>query len=211
MEVWNNKCLSDLKGEIWKDVVGFEGIYQVSNLGRVKSLSRVVNTWNAYKTLPTIIMSQRHRNGYLACNLSNVHRLVARAFIDNPDGKQYVNHKDGNKKNNIAENLEWVTALENVQHAWDNNLSNDETRRKMSKKAKMRVGKRNNCWRGYVCMYDLENNFICSFETLKHAEIWIKENTIWKKADKGNISLVCNGKLEKVYGFTFKYQKEVKS
>jgi hypothetical protein len=104
----------DLYWEIWKPIIGFEGLYEVSNLGRVRSLRR------------KIIMSARKRNdGYMSCTLSNggivknklIHRLVAEAFIPNNEDKPEVNHVDGNKQNNFKNNLQWVTASENQRHS----------------------------------------------------------------------------------------------
>ncbi len=123
--------------ERWKDITGYEGLYQVSNLGRVKSLPRKIPGRNQFGasfmvTTKEKIMhpSQVGRGwkegaGYLSVNLTslakknrrkNVHRLVAEAFIPNPDGKPEVNHKDGDKQNNHIDNLEWVTKKENMQH-----------------------------------------------------------------------------------------------
>lgn len=109
--------------EIWKDIEGFEGSYQVSNLGRVNSLhSNRSNQGGILKPKP-------HPQGYLCVNLySNkkrktelVHRLVALAFVDG-DKSLMTNHKDGVKTNNHYLNLEWCTQSENVQHAHDTNL-----------------------------------------------------------------------------------------
>lgn len=102
--------------EIWKDVVGYEGLYQVSNLGKVRSLDRVVKRGWCYKgklLTPTV----NKDNGYLYVNLAGknktVHRLVALAFIPNPENKPCVGHKDTNRQNAKASNLEWVTYSEN--------------------------------------------------------------------------------------------------
>ncbi len=113
---WNKKETN----EKWRDIQGFEGAYQVSSLGNVRSLERHVNTWNAYKTLKTQFLKPCKRNGYLYVSLQRkqyaVHRLVAEAFIPNPENKPQVNHKNENKSDNRAENLEWVTAKENINY-----------------------------------------------------------------------------------------------
>lgn len=102
--------------EIWKDVIGYEGLYQVSNLGRVKSFK--------FKN-ERLLGGTINHNGYRVVNLTKngitkhkfVHRLVANAFIDNPQGKPFVNHIDSNPLNNMVSNLEWCTQSENVHHA----------------------------------------------------------------------------------------------
>ena len=113
--------------EVWKDIKGYEGLYQVSNLGRARSLDRYVRNGTSNKNIKRgkILKPCATRDGYLQLNLiknkkkkvSTVHRLVAKAFIVNFENKPCVNHIDGNKQNNNVENLEWVTYSENTIHA----------------------------------------------------------------------------------------------
>ena len=114
--------------EVFKPIKGYEGIYQVSNFGMVRSLDRVVLQKNGVlKTIKGKILSPSkcgnlEYGGYLFVGLSKenvveekyIHRLVAEAFIPNPDNLPYINHKDEDKTNNIVTNLEWCTALHNL-------------------------------------------------------------------------------------------------
>lgn len=115
--------------EIWKDIAGYEGLYQVSNIGNVKSLERLeINSLGRKRTVKSKIMNQNKNGRYARIQLSkgnvrkkfSVHRLVAIAFLDKEEGKDYVNHIDGNKHNNKSTNLEWVTPKENAEHALEN-------------------------------------------------------------------------------------------
>jgi len=118
--------LNELK-EIWKEIEGFEGRYQVSNLGRVMSL--VTNHGKQRQKL-----KPQYERRYMFVNLSvknrghtkDVHRMVANAFVPNPDNKPMVNHIDGVKLNNNASNLEWVTCSENHKHAYASGLRTSE-------------------------------------------------------------------------------------
>lgn len=118
--------------EVWKDIKGYEGIYQISNLGRVKSLERTVESGNKMRNLKeTIRTPVKHKLGYMGLNLSKdskikghlIHRLVAMHFVPNPNRSPEVNHIDGVKTNNVHTNLEWCTRKENINHAIDNALT----------------------------------------------------------------------------------------
>lgn len=115
--------------ELWKDIPGFEGEYQASNLGRIKSLAKSYKTGCGYiRQVPDRIMScnKLTPKGYMRVRIKNktyqLHRIVALTWLNKIEGKDQVNHKDGDKTNNKIDNLEWVTNQENRDHAVKNNL-----------------------------------------------------------------------------------------
>lgn len=177
-----------IKGEIWKDVVGYEGLYKVSNFGRIKSCPLRSNHNGE------LIMKNQIITGYKVVSLCKnnkmklvkVHRLVAIAFIDNPDNKPQVNHIDGNKLNNNVDNLEWVTAQENSLHAFRLGLRESQK------------GKENN--RSVVVQQlDTNGNIKAEYFGTREAE---RQTLVNHSA----ISACCKGKLKSAGGWRWQYK-----
>ena len=176
--------------EEWRDIAGFEGYYQVSNLGRVRSLDRTyVDATGALrhykgKLLTPTDAGNGYRNVMLQANgkraTPRLCRVVAIAFVPNPDGLPQVNHKDENKANDIAENLEWCTASYNANYGTAN------------ARRSLRLSKP-------VLQYDLEMNFISEWEKIRDAE---RELGI----DNSHITRCCRGKLNQTGGFVWRYK-----
>ena len=132
MEYWQNLQIEDLEGEAWKDVIDFEGLYKISNFGRVKSLPKILYTGKGdeYITKNRILKQRKDKNGYLCLEIyknekkygKKVHRLVLEAFNFVDDYKNLqCNHINFEKDFNLLENLEWCSLKENIQHNINNN------------------------------------------------------------------------------------------
>jgi hypothetical protein len=167
----------DLEGEIWKQVITNGNTiktYYASNLGRFKNSSGKI--MENYKV---------NENGYIRVNIYNktfvLHRLVALTFLTNPENKETVNHKDGNKLNNSTENLEFATNKEQQLHKFSIGLGNNFTRR--------------------IKQYDLEGNFVKEFKSIINAA---KANNI----SKGTIQCVLSNKGKTAAGFIWKYSED---
>lgn len=149
--------------EIWKDIVGYEGLYQVSNFGRVKSLDRI-DAENHFRVGQ--IMKQKYLRGYAQVALRNgkrqkeyrVHRLVAIAFIPNPKNLPQVNHKDCNPGNNHVENLEWCDAKYNINYGDRNKKTAD----------RLRGMERPYNWKAVNC-FSLSGEFLKRYESVEKA------------------------------------------
>lgn len=121
--MYRNLEYNDLPNEEWRPIKEYNGEYLVSNLGRIKSLitERKCKNGRTYKIKSRIMKQAFTSTGYLMVNLKGkmfkVHRLVGEAFLDKPQNKNVINHKDFNTLNNKVENLEWVTTKENVEHS----------------------------------------------------------------------------------------------
>lgn len=126
--------------EVWKDIAGFEGYYQVSSYGNVRSVDRVIEVQIRGKSRKVhrsgkVLTAVKTKDGYLSVQLlknskpytCKVHRLVALAFCEKEDGLEEVNHIDGCKSNNCVDNLQWCTRSQNIRHAYDNGLIDKNT------------------------------------------------------------------------------------
>lgn len=175
-----------MEKEIWKDVVGYEGLYQISNLGNLKSLEKIIHQRKrAYKAKEKIMKPNILTTGYYYANLYKngvvkkyvLHRLVANAFLPNLLNKPEVNHIDGNKLNNCVSNLEWVTNKENVIHAIKTGLKKYDTQ---STKIKQ-----------------IRNGVVINVYNSIH------EAGRKTKINSGNISSVINGRRKKAGGYNW--------
>ena len=173
-----------MNNEIWKDVTNYEGLYQVSNLGRVKSIG--------YGT-ERILKLVRLKNGYLKVSLWKnsknkqflVHRIVAQAFLSNPQNLSQVNHKDEDKTNNSVQNLEWCDQKYNHNYGTINQrISEKMTNGKLSKP---------------VLQYTKTGEFVRKWKSTKDVE----RNLGYSQS---YISKCCNGKRNSANGFIWKYK-----
>ena len=162
--------------EMWKDIPGYEGLYQVSNLGEVRGLKHKGS--NKVKTLK----QATNKRGYKRVNLSKngkkknylVHRLVAMTFIPNPDNLPQVNHKDENPSNNNVNNLEWCTSKYNINYGTRNERTSGSHKGKtLSEGTKNKISEskkgKDNPNAKAILMYDKEGNFIKRFECIADA------------------------------------------
>lgn len=190
--------LTPLLNEEFRDIKGYEGLYQVSNYGRVKSLTR--NVKNNSVLREKILKNNIRKNKYCQVNLYkntiykkiSIHRLVIGTFILNLENKPCVNHIDGNPTNNRLDNLEWCTYSENIQHSFK------YLNRQCPTKGKF--GKFSTNYRE-VNQYDLKGNFI---------KKWFGFHEINRKLgfDYRNVCACCRGKQQTAYGYIWRYTNE---
>lgn len=169
-----------MEKEIWKDIEGYEGLYQVSNLGRVKSLpkqdgfvflnTRILKPLNINNRKRVVLVKNKKKKNFF------IHQLVAKMFISNPNNYFIINHIDGNPSNNNVNNLEWCTYKHNTRHAVKNNLI------KHNKIAK----------------YSLNNELIKIYDSMFEIE----------EADHSSVTRCCNGIRKTAGGYKWKYVKE---
>jgi hypothetical protein len=179
--------------EIWKDIEEYKGLYQVSNLGRIRSITRKVKNGHGYRLIQGKILTDRiDKGGYKMIDLRNgkikkthkVHRLVAEAFIPNPENKPEVNHKkEFEKWNNRVDNLEWMTSKENMNYG----TAIERTKKKLSK---------------IVYQYNRNNNLI---------KKWDSANECRKSGfSSRHVSECCKGIAKTHKGYKWSYEPILK-
>lgn len=164
--------------EKWRDAVGYEGLYQISSLGRLRNAK------------DHILKIHTAHNGYQYYNISKngigkskrSHRLVAEAFIPNPQDKAEVNHKDGDKTNNRVENLEWMTKSENNLHAFRTHLRPPTNEKR-------------------VAQFTLDGKLVATYRS-GHEAARISN------VCQGHICRACSGKFQQLGGFVWRYLDE---
>lgn len=179
-----------MKNEIWKPIVGFENLYEISNYGRVKSLPK---KRGRFIQKGKILKLKIKKTGYQYIDLHknginktfSVHRLVALTFIPNPENLPCVNHKDETRINNYVENLEWCT------HKYNTNYGTCHKKTEIKRKKA-------------VLQFDKNNNFIKEWDSAKDVE-----NNL--NIASSSICHVCKCKLKTAGGFIWKYKDEIKS
>lgn len=187
--------------ETWKPVVGYEGLYEVSDLGRVRSLDREIVTERGgtpfrYRMKGQIIVPHERRHGYLAVCLygkeskngrfrqASVHRMVAEAFLPNPNGYSEVNHLDENKQNNVLSNLEWCNHKQNCHHGTAIERRAEKFRNGPKSKA--------------VDQLDLNGNYIRTFPSMAEAKRQMGY-------EQSAICYAIKGKFSQAYGYKWRY------
>jgi NUMOD4 motif/HNH endonuclease len=200
MEYYKNKSLNNINGEIWVSIKETNGEYLVSNYSRIKSLKRKISVHKNGKLYSRLVKEKIigqviNSDGYCVVSLSingikykkYVHRIIATEFIENPEKKDQVNHKDGVKNNNNLDNLEWVNNSENLIHSYR------KLNRKISKAQLGKWGKLHHASKKVYCP-----TLDISFESTHHAS---RELGI----GQGNISNICLNKNIQTEGLVFRY------
>lgn len=173
--------------EEWRDIVGYEGIYKISNIGRVKSLDRLNS--RGFKINGRMLKIRNSRLGYPEVHLFHngkdklvkVHRLVASAFVPNPENKAHVNHLDEKRDNNVFYNLQWVTSKEN------NNYGTHNQKVAKANSIPIKVIYRDN-----------------TYECWESGTVFAKEHGF----NSTSVSAVLKGKQKTAYGYKFEYAKK---
>lgn len=203
----------EIMEEIWKDIVGYDGFYKVSSKGNVMNTG---NYRDGRKYKPKVLTPNTDIHGYKYVNLYKngksksikIHRLVAEAFIRNPENKPCIDHINTDRSDNSVSNLRWVTYYENANNSitkkhlrdvWKGKEISDDFRRKRSEMMKANIEKVMEKVRIPVLQFTKDNIFVAEFPSTVDAA----------KAVKGNASSIsrnCRGKRPTAYGYIWKYK-----
>jgi len=189
-----------MQKETWKPIVGYEGLYEVSNMGRIKSLPKTIDIHRCLQHRnEKIFNGSKDNHGYMCVTLCNngkrktfkVHRLVAYAFIPNPDNLPQINHKDENKANNCVENLEWCDQSYNINYG--------------NRNKKCILTKNKNGSFGAevpILQYTFDGVFVKRYSSLSEVE---------RTTGKCYVSVICccSGKFTHSYDYIWIYEKDV--
>lgn len=179
--------------EIWKPINGYVGMYEISNMGNVKSVDRIGFQRNKFDRLSKYMFKGRHlkiqtqKNGYQTIDLSKngkherflIHRLVAEHFLEHADGKDYINHIDSNPRNNHVDNLEWCTQSKNIKYSYEQGRKIPPHQRKTGQ-------------------FDIDGNLI---------KIWKSQTEAQRVLGipQANIFKVCSGQRKSAGGYKWQY------
>ena len=193
IEMISSESLGKVICEEWRPIAGYEGIYEVSNMGRIKSLDRVISQTNRYGTQTDhvykgkILKESVGNNGYLHIDLHKdgktkrvlIHRLVASHFLEKQDGADVINHLDCNKENNSVPNLEWCTQSHNIKYAYEQGTKTPPHMQK-------------------VAQYGENGSLIRIWDSIAEAsrELGLKAS---------NIGKVCRGQRHQTGGYKWQY------
>lgn len=201
--------------EVWKNIEGFEDFYQISNIGRARSVDRIISDKNGLlKNIKGRLLKQsKYSNGYCFVGLSidgryvqkTIHRIVSKHFIPNPNNLPEVNHIDENKENNAAVNLEWCTHKYNCNYGTRNDRWRVTAKKREIVKGKNnpmygKIGK-NNPRSIQIVQYDMNGEFISEYDSAACIERKFGYNP-------SSIAGVAKGRYKQAYGYIWRYKNK---